>query len=89
MGSWAQGAHAADPRLLVVEPPGSHGGFMSALRIQLLGLAEPERIVQPLAASPSAQIEAGTALARSQHALASVWLDPPLHRPSGVVLLYV
>jgi hypothetical protein len=89
VGVWAQIAHAAEPRLLLLEPPGSTSGLLTALRIQLVGLCEAERVVQPLAASAPEQIQAGTDLARSQHALASVWVDPPLSHTSDVVLLYV
>jgi hypothetical protein len=89
VGLWAQAAHAAEPRLLLVEPPGPASGLLTALQIQLTGLAAPERVVQPLAASAADQIQAGSSLARSRHALASVWIDPPLSRPSGVVMLYV
>jgi len=90
VGAWAHTtAHAAEPRLLVLEPPGPPSGLLTALQIQLFGLAEPERVVQPLAASPPEQIQAGSALARSRHALASVWVDPPLTHRAGVVLLYV
>jgi hypothetical protein len=89
VAAWAQPAHAAEPTLVLVEPPGSRSGLLTALQIQLTGLAQPERVVQPMAASPAEQIQQGSALARSRQALASVWVDPPLHRPAGVVMLYV
>ena len=90
VGTCADTAHAgAEGRVLLLEAPEEPSGLLTALQIQLSGLAEPQSVPQPRAASAPQQIEAASRLTRDQGALAAVWVDPPLDRASGAVMLYV
>jgi hypothetical protein len=88
---WVPHAHAADPRVLLLSPESPPRGLFAALQIQLVGLAEPELVLQARAASTAAQIDAAAALARREHALAALWVERPTQRADGwrQVILYV
>jgi hypothetical protein len=72
---------------LVLESHGAAGGLLSALQIQLSGVAVPERLAVPAAPSAAESIERGSQLVRAHGALAAVWVERA--RAPGPVVLYV
>lgn len=88
VGLLASSAYAAETRVLILESHGPSGGLLSALQIQLAGLATPEPLAVPAAAGGAAEsIERGSRLVREQGALAAVWVERA--RAQGPVVLYV
>jgi hypothetical protein len=83
VSAWVAPAYAL-PRVLVLEPAEAPNRFLVSLQIQLSGIATPERAPAPPAGNAAAQIDAATALARDEGALAAIWTE-------GVhpVILYV
>jgi hypothetical protein len=89
VGIWTPTAHAAEPRVLVLEQSGAPRGFLVALQIQLSGLAQPERLVVAPLASAADAIERASQLVRDQGALAAVWVDRSPSQAGGPVVAYV
>jgi hypothetical protein len=83
----AEPTYAAEARVLVLESQAPSSGLVSALQIQLSGLAAPERLAVPAAVSAAESIERGSRLVRERGALAAVWVERT-HAP-GPVVLYV
>jgi hypothetical protein len=88
VGVSATEAHAAEPRVLLLESNGAANSLLGALQIQLSGLAEPERLVVTLGASTSEAIERAGQLVRDHGALAAVWVDKQRHG-AGPAVVYV
>jgi hypothetical protein len=88
VGPWTTVAHAAEPRVLVLELESSGANsLLVALQIQLSGLAEPERLGVTPVASTAESIERAGQLVRDHGALAAIWVDK--RHGGGPAVVYV
>lgn len=87
VGAWASGAHAAEPRVLVLESSRVATSLLAAFQIQLSGIAAPERLVVRPVANTAESIERAAQLVHEHGALAAVWVDKS--QGGGPAVVYV
>lgn len=81
---WCSSTLAAAPHVLLWELEPSPPALLANLQIQLSSLVRLEpRTAAAAVGGTSARIRAATALARSEGALAVVWIDPTIERQDG------
>jgi hypothetical protein len=87
----ASPARAQQKVLLLRDQTVVQPGLLSALRIQLLGVADAEARTVPAGGGVPARVAAATELSRREHALLAVWTEGPVLSPegSGDTVLYL